>query len=72
MRVGWERVGGEWYFTNGTAAPKVGWVQVGNDWYYLHPSGFAARNEWVGDGNAFYVGENGAWIPNYPKDPSAQ
>lgn len=70
MRVGWEQVGGEWYLTNGTAAPKVGWVQVGSDWYYLHPSGFAARNEWID--NSFYVGENGAWIPNYPKDTKSE
>lgn len=60
MRTGWENVGGEWIFTNGTAPAKEGWIEYGGKWYFMENGGVAARDKWV-DGGRFYVGEDGAW-----------
>ena len=63
---------------------KQGWVKEANTWYYYNIDGTLARNKWAGnywlgadgrmvtnswvDNNRYYVGSNGAWIPNYSKD----
>ena len=59
---------------------KQGWVKEANTWYYYNTDGTLARNKWVGnywlgadgrmvtnswvDNNRYYVGANGAWVPN--------
>ena len=59
---------------------KQGWVKEGTTWYYYNTDGTLARNKWVGnywlgadgrmvtnswvDNNRYYVGANGAWVPN--------
>ena len=63
---------------------KTGWVKESNVWYYYNTDGTLARNKWAGnywlgvdgkmatnswvDNNRYYVGSNGAWIPNYSKE----
>ena len=63
---------------------KQGWVKEANTWFYYNIDGTLARNKWAGnywlgadgrmvtnswvDNNRYYVGSNGAWIPNYSKD----
>jgi len=63
---------------------KQGWVKESNAWYFYNTDGTLARNKWAGnywlgadgrmvtnswvDNNRYYVGSNGAWIPNYSKD----
>ena len=63
---------------------KTGWVKEANTWFYYNIDGTLARNKWAGnywlgadgrmvtnswvDNNRYYVGSNGAWIPNYSKD----
>ena len=62
---------------------KQGWVKESNAWYFYNTDGTLARNKWAGnywlgvdgrmvtnswvDNNRYYVGSNGAWIPNYSK-----
>ena len=62
---------------------KQGWVKESNAWYFHNTDGTLARNKWAGnywlgadgrmvtnswvDNNRYYVGSNGAWIPNYSK-----
>ena len=62
---------------------KTGWVKESNVWYYYNTDGTLARNKWAGnywlgadgkmatnswvDNGRYYVGSNGAWIPNYSK-----
>jgi len=62
---------------------KTGWVKESNIWYYYNTDGTLARNKWAGnywlgadgkmatnswvDNGRYYVGSNGAWIPNYSK-----
>ena len=62
---------------------KQGWVKESNAWYFYNTDGALARNKWAGnywlgadgrmvtnswvDNNRYYVGSNGAWIPNYSK-----
>ena len=62
---------------------KQGWVKKSNAWYFHNTDGTLARNKWAGnywlgadgrmatnswvDNNRYYVGSNGAWIPNYSK-----
>ena len=62
---------------------KQGWIKEGTTWYYYNTDGTLARNKWAGnywlgadgrmvtnswvDNNRYYVGSNGAWIPNYSK-----
>ena len=59
---------------------KQGWVKEANTWYYYNTDGTLARNKWAGnywlgadgrmvtnswvDNNRYYVGANGAWVPN--------
>ena len=59
---------------------KQGWMKEGTTWYYYNTDGTLARNKWVGnywlgadgrmvtnswvDNNRYYVGANGAWVPN--------
>ena len=62
---------------------KTGWVKEANVWYYYNTDGTLARNKWAGnywlgadgkmatnawvDNGRYYVGANGAWVPNYSK-----
>ena len=59
---------------------KQGWIKEASTWYYYNTDGTLARNKWVGnywlgadgrmvtnswvDNNRYYVGANGAWVPN--------
>lgn len=81
MRTGWYTVGGDWYYSDGSGAMQTGWQHIGGAWYYLDGSGAMASNQWVGDywltgsgamatnswvdGGTYYVGSDGAWIPDY-------
>lgn len=81
MATGWKSVGGTWYYLDGSGAMQTGWQRIGGAWYYLDGSGAMASNQWVGDywltgsgamatnswvdGGTYYVGSDGAWIPDY-------
>ena len=69
MAEGWVHSGGKWYYLigGGNGSMATGWIKVGDKDYFLHGSGAMAENEWIGQ---WYVGADGAWIPNY-KVPAA-
>lgn len=79
MATGWKAVNGYWYYLNESGAMAVGWKVVNGSWYYLTESGAMAGNTWVGNyyvgsngamymnawtPDGYYVGENGAWVPD--------
>ncbi|MGE9893379.1 hypothetical protein ACQRAF_14085, partial [Lachnospiraceae bacterium SGI.240] len=35
MAIGWEKIGGDWYYLNSSGAMQTGWLQLGSTWYYL-------------------------------------
>lgn len=88
MAVGWERVGGTWYYFKSSGAMATGWQTIGGKWYHFNGSGAMSANKWVGnyylkndgamatnswvDGNKYYVGADGVWIPNYSAPSEAQ
>ena len=68
MATGWQKASGKWYYLAGSGAMQT------NKWisgkYWVGASGAMATNSWV-DGKKYYVGSNGAWIPNYGKSSSS-
>jgi hypothetical protein len=57
--VGWEQVGGNWFYFDGSGYMKTGWLQDGGKWYYLTPNGNMATG-WLQDGNKwYYLNQNG-------------
>lgn len=68
MATGWQKASGKWYYMSGSGAMQA------NKWisgkYWVGASGAMATNSWV-DGKKYYVGSNGAWIPNYGKKSSS-
>ena len=44
---------------------RTGWQQENGKWYYYDEAGEALKNQWiVTEGNAFYLGEDGAMVTN--------
>lgn len=66
MAVGWTQIEGKWYYFN-SYGNKVKNCWIGN--YYMKEDGSMAVNEWV-DGDRYYVGNNGVWVPNKEKPVS--
>ena len=60
MRTGWHKVGGDWYYFDGSGAMQTGWKQVGGKWYYLDKSGALLTNTTTPDG--YTVNANGEWV----------
>ena len=76
-------VDGDRYYVISNGAMAKGWIQVEGRWYYLKEDGAKATSQWIGnyylksdgimavsewvDNNKYYVGPNGAWIPNAKK-----
>ncbi len=72
------------YYFDGTGAMVTGWYEYDDGWwYYFHESGVMLKDQWIGNyhlsvsglmdrntwvDDKYYVGDDGAWIPEY--DPS--
>lgn len=64
LATGWLNLKGNHYFLNSAGERQTGWVTVNKKKYYLSPStGIMKRNCWID--RTHYVGNDGAWIPNY-------
>jgi len=63
VKSGWVKEGYTWYYYKNGSVVRNAWA--GN--YWLGADGRMVTNSWV-DNNRYYVGSNGAWIPNYSKD----
>ena len=64
MATGWVKWNNQWYYLRGGNDGSMvtnAWVKTGGKEYYLEGSGAMATNKWVKD---WYVGNDGAWIPN--------
>jgi len=71
MATGWVKWNNQWYYLRGGNDGSMvtnAWVKTGGKEYYLEGSGAMATNKWVKD---WYVGNDGAWIPNtaWGKEP---
>lgn len=51
--IGWENVGGNWFFFDKDGYMKTGWVSEGGKWYFLNPNGYMATG-WLQSGNKWY------------------
>lgn len=64
LAKGWLNIGQNTYYLNSQGEKRTGWITYRKKKYYLTPStGILKRDCWVD--KAHYVGEDGAWIPNY-------
>ena len=54
---------GEWYHFDDTGVMQTGWVLDNEKWYFLGSNGAMFSNIYTPKG--YYVGPDGAWIPNY-------
>lgn len=83
VKTGWFYQSGNWYYLGTDGVRVSGWKQISSNWYffdakgvmqkntwignyYLKSNGVMATNEWV-DGEDYYVGADGKWIPNKVK-----
>ena len=66
MKSGWQKINGGWYYLgeSNDGAMKSGWQSINGLWYYFGNADDGRMKEkcWIGQ---YYVGENGAWIPDY-------
>lgn len=51
--IGWEQVGGNWFFFDKDGYMKTGWISDGGKWYYLNPNGQMTTG-WIQDGSKWY------------------
>lgn len=51
--VGWEKVGGNWFYFDQDGYMKNGWLNDGGKWYYLNSNGDMATG-WLQDGGKWY------------------
>ncbi len=54
VEEGWQEVGGDWYYFEGSAM-QTGWEQVNGEWYYLEESGAMATGWQEVDGTWYYL-----------------
>ena len=83
MKTGFYDANGSTYYSSSSGVMLTGWVHVGGKWYYLAGSGAMQKSRWIGnywvgndgvmatsswvDNERYYVGINGAWVPNAKK-----
>ena len=39
MQTGWQKIGGKWYYMNGSGAMLTGRQKIGGKWYRFNESG---------------------------------
>lgn len=56
----WEKIGGVWFFFDGSGWMKTGWIEWKKNWYYLKANGAMAADELVRTGGkVYYVDKSG-------------
>ena len=66
--IGWERIGGNWFYFNQNGYMKTGWIKDGDKWYFLNPNG-NMKTGWVKDGDNWYLlSPNGDMKTGWIKD----
>lgn len=57
--VGWEKIGGNWFYFNQDGYMKTGWIKDGDKWYFLNSNGDMMTG-WIQDsGKLYYLNPNG-------------
>ena len=51
--VGWQKIGGTWYYYNSNGSMVTGWLKYGDAWYYLKSDGAMATG-WQKIGGVWY------------------
>ena len=46
LATGWKKIGGSWYYFNGSGIMQTGWKKLSGVWYYLKPRG-AMQTGWA-------------------------
>ena len=59
MAKGWQKIGRNWFYFNGSGHMLTGWQKIGVNWFYFKNSGAMAANEKIG---TYYVNASGAWV----------
>ena len=65
MLTGWQKIDNKWYYMRGGNDGSMvasAWIKDKGKEYYLESNGVMATSKWIGK---WYVGADGAWIPNY-------
>ncbi|WP_455424029.1 peptidoglycan-binding protein [Blautia parvula] len=56
----WEKIGGVWFFFDGSGWMKTGWIEWKKNWYYLKANGAMVSDNLVRtDGKVYYVDKSG-------------
>ena len=64
MATGWQLVGPDWYYLDGSGAMATGWVSDDGSWYYLKGSGAMATGwQLVGD-DWYFLRSGGSMVAN--------
>ena len=68
MQNGWQKIGGSWYYLNGSGAMKTGWIQPDGNWYYLGSDGVMRSGVTDVGGTLYALGGNGVLLSNIEID----
>lgn len=61
--VGWEQIGGTWYYFSQEGYMKTGWLQDGGNWYYFYGEGTMAHDTTI---DGCYLNSSGVWTTSIP------
>lgn len=65
----WISDGGKTYHFDQNGIMETGWILDNEKWYYLNGTGEMCTNRLLPNG--YYIGADGAWVPDYiPQDSS--
>lgn len=68
LAMGWKRVGGAWYYLDGTTgAMLTGWQYIGDSWYYFNSSGGMATGWRKIGGKWYFLNDSGAMAQGWTK-----
>ncbi|MCI8455362.1 MAG: N-acetylmuramoyl-L-alanine amidase family protein [Lachnospiraceae bacterium] len=55
----WKKIGGQWYYFDGSGNRVTGWLMLGDYWYYLDKDGIM-KTGWIQEGDRwYYLNEGG-------------
>lgn len=66
--VGWQKIGGTWYYYNSNGSMVTGWLKDKGLWYYLKSDGAMATGWQKVKGTWYYLKSSGAMATGWIKD----
>ena len=52
-RIGWQKIGGVWYYCKSRTEFAIGWNNIGGVWYYFNEAG-QMQTGWLNEGGVWY------------------